>query len=214
MTIGLKELLEKADKKLQNVHPVVAAKARQLITAAYKEGINVIITQGFRSIEEQNELYAQGRTEPGKIVTNARGGDSYHNYGLAIDFALMNPDGSISWEVNDKWKRVAAIGKSLGFEWGGDWSGNLKDYPHLQYTFGLSIADLKAGKRPTQQVVKPVSAVDATRSKPTPQTYTVQKGDTLEEIAKKFHTTVAAMQKLNNIKDPNLVRVGQKIRVK
>ncbi|WP_082055753.1 LysM peptidoglycan-binding domain-containing protein [Geobacillus kaustophilus] len=213
MTIGLKELLKKADKKLQNVHPVVAAKARQLISQAYKKGINVIITQGYRSIEEQNELYAQGRTKPGKIVTNAKGGYSYHNFGLAFDFAILNPDGSVSWNVDEKWKRVAQIGKSLGLEWGGDWK-SFPDYPHFQYTFGLSLADLRAGKRPPQQVIKQTSAVEAMRSKPTPQTYTVQKGDTLEGIAKKYNTTVAVLQKLNNIKNPHLIKVGQKLRLK
>ena len=109
MTIGLKELLEKAEKKLQGVHPLVAGKARQLIEQAYKEGINVIITQGLRTVEEQNELYAQGRTKPGKIVTNAKGGYSYHNYGLAFDFAVLNADGSVNWNVNEKWKRVGAF---------------------------------------------------------------------------------------------------------
>lgn len=148
--IGLKELLEKADKKLQGVHPVVATKARQLIERAYKEGINVIITQGLRTIEEQNALYAQGRTKPGKIVTNARGGYSYHNFGLAFDFAIMKDDGSVSWNVDGKWRRVGAIGKSLGLEWGGDWK-DFKDYPHFQYTFGLSLADLRAGKRPKEE---------------------------------------------------------------
>ncbi|MED3785513.1 LysM peptidoglycan-binding domain-containing protein [Geobacillus stearothermophilus] len=213
MAISLQELLAKANQKLQNVHPVVADKARQLITKAYNEGIYVVITQGYRSKEEQDALYAQGRSKPGKIVTNARGGDSYHNYGLAIDFALMNPDGSISWNVDAKWKRVAQIGKSLDLEWGGDWK-DFKDYPHFQYTFGLSLADLRTGKRPPQQVIKPTSAVSAAQTKATPQTYTVQKGDTLEKIAKKFNTTVAALQKLNNIKNPNLIRVGQKLRVK
>ena len=212
MTIGLKELLEKADKKLKGVHPTVAAKARQLISLAYKEGINIIITQGFRSIEEQNELYAQGRTKPGKIVTNAKGGYSYHNFGLAFDFAVLNPDGSVNWNVDEKWKRVGQLGKSLGLEWGGDWR-SFKDYPHFQYTFGLSLADLRTGKRPPQQV-KPTSAVDAAQTKATPKTYTVQKGDTLEGIAKKYNTTVAALQKLNSIKNPNLIRVGQKLRVK
>ncbi|MGG3893190.1 LysM peptidoglycan-binding domain-containing protein [Geobacillus stearothermophilus] len=213
MTIGLKELLEKAEKKLQGVHPVVVAKARQLIEEAYREGINVIITQGLRTVEEQNALYAQGRTKPGKIVTNAKGGYSYHNFGLAFDFAILNPDGSVSWNVDEKWKRVAQIGKSLGLEWGGDWK-DFKDYPHFQYTFGLSLADLRAGKRPPQQVIKPTSAVEAVRSKPTPQTYTVQKGDTLSKIAKKYNTTVDALQKLNRIRNPNLIRVGQKLRVK
>lgn len=147
MTIGLKELIERAEKKLVGVHPLVATKARQLIEQAYKEGINVIITQGFRTIEEQNALYAQGRTKPGKIVTNARGGYSYHNFGLAFDFAVLNADGSVNWNVDEKWKRVGAIGKSLGLEWGGDWK-DFKDYPHFQYTFGLSLTDLRAGKRP------------------------------------------------------------------
>ena len=159
MTIGLKELLERAEKKLVGVHPVVAAKARQLVEMAYKQGINIIITQGLRTIEEQNELYAQGRTKPGKIVTNAKGGYSYHNFGLAFDFALLNPDGSVSWNVDDKWKRVAQIGKSLGLEWGGDWK-DFKDYPHFQYTFGLSLADLRAGKKPQVKGEKIMSKDD------------------------------------------------------
>lgn len=209
--IGLKELLEKADKKLQGVHPVVATKARQLIERAYKEGINVIITQGLRTIEEQNELYAQGRTKPGKVVTNARGGYSYHNFGLAFDFAVLNPDGSVNWNVDEKWKRVGAIGKSLGLEWGGDWK-DFKDYPHFQMTFGLSLADLRAGKRPQEQVA--AQSKTQQQLKPATQTYTVQKGDTLSEIASKFKTTVATLQKLNNIQNPSAIRVGQKLRVK
>ena len=211
MTIGLKELLEKAEKKLVGVHPVVATKARQLIEQAYREGINVIITQGLRTIEEQNELYAQGRTKPGKIVTNAKGGYSYHNFGLAFDFAILKDDGSVSWNVDDKWKRVGAIGKSLGLEWGGDWK-DFKDYPHFQMTFGLSLADLRAGKRPTEQVA--VQSKPQLQPKPSAQTYTVQKGDTLSAIAKKCNTTVDALQKLSGISNPNLFRVGQKLRVK
>lgn len=147
MTIGLRELLEKAELKLKGVHPTVATKARQLISQAYKEEINIIITQGLRTIEEQNALYAQGRTKPGKIVTNAKGGYSYHNFGLAFDFAVLNSDGSVNWNINEKWKRVGQIGKSLGLEWGGDWK-DFKDYPHFQCTFGLTLADLRAGKRP------------------------------------------------------------------
>lgn len=150
MTIGLKELIERAEKKLVGVHPLVATKARQLIERAYKGGINIIITQGLRTIEEQNELYAQGRTKTGKIVTNARGGYSYHNFGLAFDFAILNADGSVNWNVDEKWKRVGALGKSLGLEWGGDWR-DFPDYPHFQLTFGLSLADLRAGKRPPTQ---------------------------------------------------------------
>lgn len=147
MIYGLKDLLEKAEKKLQGLHPTLAAKARQLITLAFKEGINIIITQGYRSTEEQDALYAQGRTKPGKIVTQVKGGHSYHNYGLAFDFAVLDANGKINWNVDKRWKRVGALGKSLGLEWGGDWT-KFKDYPHFQLTFGLTIKDLLAGKLP------------------------------------------------------------------
>jgi peptidoglycan LD-endopeptidase CwlK len=149
-TPTLQSLLDRADKKLTNVHPTIKTKAIELIKRAYAQGIYVLITQGFRSIAEQNELYAQGRTKPGKIVTNAKGGYSYHNFGLAFDIAIQNADGSLCWSVADKrWKTVGAIGKSLGLEWGGDWR-KFPDYPHFQLTFGLSLADLRAGKRPPQ----------------------------------------------------------------
>jgi peptidoglycan LD-endopeptidase CwlK len=143
-------LLNKAEKKLSGVHPVVAEKARQLIKKAYAEGIPIIITQGLRTIEEQNRLYAQGRTKPGKIVTNARGGYSYHNFGLAFDFCVCDVvKGNLvpNWKVDHRWLRVGQIGKSLGLEWGGEWK-RFKDYPHFQYTFGLSLAQLRSGKKP------------------------------------------------------------------
>lgn len=157
----LNTLLENAKKKLEGVHPVVKEKALKLVENSYKRGVCIAITQGYRSIEEQNELYAQGRTKPGKIVTNAKGGDSYHNYGLAIDFAIINGNNQYVWDTEadfdqDKvsdWMEVVEEAKKLGFEWGGDFK-RFKDYPHFQYTFGLSIADLKAGKRPPQQEAK------------------------------------------------------------
>jgi peptidoglycan LD-endopeptidase CwlK len=161
-TPTLQSLLDRADKKLANVHPTLKAKAIELIKRAHAQGIYVLITQGYRSIAEQNELYAQGRTKPGKIVTNARGGYSYHNFGLAFDIVIQNADGSLCWSVADKrWKTVGAIGKSLGLEWGGDWR-DFPDYPHFQLTFGLSLADLRAGKRPPQPT--PKMEVDAEMS--------------------------------------------------
>jgi peptidoglycan LD-endopeptidase CwlK len=144
------DLLNRAEKKLSGLHPVVAEKARNLIKKAHSEGIYIIITQGLRTIEEQNRLYAQGRTKPGKIVTNARGGYSYHNFGLAFDFCVCDVvKGSLApnWNVDRRWLRVGQIGKSLGLEWGGDWK-SFKDYPHFQYTFGLSLAQLRSGKKP------------------------------------------------------------------
>ncbi|WJQ05534.1 M15 family metallopeptidase (plasmid) [Geobacillus stearothermophilus] len=146
----VEELLFRAEKKLSGLHPIVADKARKLIRAAHSEGIYIIITQGLRTIEEQNRLYAQGRTKPGRIVTNARGGYSYHNFSLAFDFCVCNvAKGKLitSWNLDRRWFRVGQLGRSLGLEWGGDWK-SFKDYPHFQYTFGLSLAQLRAGKKP------------------------------------------------------------------
>jgi peptidoglycan L-alanyl-D-glutamate endopeptidase CwlK len=140
-----------------SLNPAVKEKSSQLIQQAAKKGIVVVITNGFRSVGEQNRLYQQGRTTPGTIVTNAKGGESYHNYGLAVDFALKTPSGSVIWDRQydgnrngqADWAEVVGIAKSLGFQWGGDWV-QFKDYPHLQMDFGLTIADLQNGKRPDQ----------------------------------------------------------------
>ena len=151
--MDLNRLIEKSNKKLVNVHPYVKNKAIELIKKAYAEGIYIQVTQGFRSIEEQNELYAIGRTKPGKIVTKAKGGQSIHNYGLAFDIVVLNNDGSLNWNTSDKrWKRVGQIGQSIGLEWGGTWK-TFKDYPHFQYTFGLTLKDLQRGKRPPNSPV-------------------------------------------------------------
>jgi peptidoglycan LD-endopeptidase CwlK len=130
------------------INPKVKDLAVELIKRAYHEGINVQITSGFRSYSAQNALYAQGRTRPGNVVTNARAGQSIHNFGLAIDYVLLDWDGDRAiWTVTNEWRRVAAIGKSLGFQWGGDWR-SFRDYPHLDMQRGYSLASLRAGKRP------------------------------------------------------------------
>ncbi|MDL5143945.1 M15 family metallopeptidase [Bacillus atrophaeus] len=123
----------------EGLHPIVKHNTEILKAAAEKKGISIVITEGFRSIEEQNELYKQGRSKKGNIVTYAKGGESYHNYGLAIDFALQQKNGSLLWDIEydgnrngtSDWLEVVAIAKKLGFEWGGDWK-RFKDYPHLQ----------------------------------------------------------------------------------
>lgn len=138
------------------LHPVVEERSDQLIQESAKKGIRVLITDGFRSAEDQDRLYEKGRSIEGDIVTYAKGGDSYHNFGLAVDFALKDASGNVIWDrsydgnKNGKtdWDEVVKMAKALGFEWGGDWA-QFKDYPHLQMDFGLTIADLQNGKRPT-----------------------------------------------------------------
>ncbi|MBU9672386.1 M15 family metallopeptidase [Planococcus sp. CP5-4] len=152
----IEERNERAERPLPTgLHPIVESKRDQLIAQAEEVEIDILITDGFRSVEEQNEIHAQGRTRGGSVVTYAEGGESYHNYGLAIDFALRLPDGSVVWDIQHDgngngrpdWFEVADIAKGLGFEWGGDWMG-FKDYPHLQLDFGLSIRQLQDGYRP------------------------------------------------------------------
>lgn len=139
--------------RINQLNPIVACKAKEFLKLVDAEGIKICIVQGLRSIAEQNALYAQGRTKPGPIVTNARGGQSYHNYGLALDYCLLDDCGNLVWnEKLPAWTRVAEIGKSLGFSWGGDWTGSLIDYPHLEMSFGLCISDLLAGKCPPTEV--------------------------------------------------------------
>lgn len=120
------------------LHP----KIRDAVSSVLKESdsakLNIRITQGYRSIEEQDKLYAQGRTMGSQVVTNARGGKSWHNYGLAFDFCLINPDSSVSWNQDDeRWDRFVKIALNHDFEWGGHWTH--PDYPHFQQRFGLSI---------------------------------------------------------------------------
>lgn len=155
-------LEEDEPENVTGLHPEVAQKKSQLVKLAKQEGIDLIITEGHRSEERQNELYEQGRTAEGQIVTSARGGESYHNYGLAIDFAIRVSEDKVIWDMEydgnnngqSDWMEVVAIAKSLGFEWGGDWA-NFPDYPHLQYDFGYSIAELQRGKRPPGYNLKP-----------------------------------------------------------
>jgi peptidoglycan LD-endopeptidase CwlK len=137
------------------LNPLVKERTDQLIQNASKKGITVVITDGFRSAAEQDRLYKKGRTVNGNIVTNAKGGESYHNYGLAVDFALKTPSGKVIWDMKydgnkngrKDWYEVVDLAKDLGFTWGGDWA-KFKDYPHLQMNFGLSITDLQSGARP------------------------------------------------------------------
>lgn len=131
-----------SENRLAGLHPVVKYNARRFINAAEKEGIKLRITSGLRTIAEQERLYQQGRTTPGPIVTYARPGRSWHNYGRAIDVVEM-AGGQPIWS-NPNWQRIGTLGETFGFEWGGRWSG-FKDRPHFQMTLGDNINELAAG---------------------------------------------------------------------
>lgn len=125
-------------RNLKDLHPLVAAKTRKLIELARAEGIELLVTSTLRTFEEQAELFAIGRTKPGKKVTNAKPGQSWHNFGLAFDVVpLVN--GKPIWD-SPFWERIGALGKQVGLTWGGDFK-SFKDTPHFEFHPNLTLAE-------------------------------------------------------------------------
>ena len=128
-------------RRLDQLNPIVAVRGHAMLELSAHGGLALLVTQGLRTWEEQDRLYAQGRTAPGDVVTKAKGGQSYHNFGLAFDIVVLDAIGKADWDTSHPgWAQAGALGKSAGLEWGGDWKG-FKDLPHFQYTGGLSIPD-------------------------------------------------------------------------
>lgn len=134
---------------IAKLHPSVQPKARETLQRAINVGIPLVVTQTYRDPAEQARLYAQGRTAPGPVVTNAPPGWSWHEYRLAFDVAVLDPrTGRPSWpEDAALWKRIGDAGKAAGLEWGGNWTG-IVDRPHFQHTGGLTMAQARAGQIP------------------------------------------------------------------
>lgn len=138
---------------ISKLHPSIRPMAEALLRDAEAAGISLVITQGLRTNEEQARLYAQGRTAPGKIVTYAPAGSSWHNFGLAFDVALLR-DGKPTWPNDLKlWARIGELGKAVGLAWGGDFppvnGKDRKDRPHFEHHPGVSLSQARAGQRPT-----------------------------------------------------------------
>lgn len=132
-------------RRIEDLHPRVQPLCRLFIERCAEAGIDVIITSTLRTFAEQDALYAKGRTTSGPKVTAAKGGESYHNYGLAFDFAPIE-NGKIDWNDTELFRKCGEIGESIGLSWAGKWK-RFREMAHMQYTDGLTIADLRAGKR-------------------------------------------------------------------
>ncbi len=126
-------------RDITKLHPRLQKLAAQLQQECGKQGLSIKYSECLRTTEEQDALYAQGRTAPGSIITNAKGStySSQHQWGIAVDFYIdMDVDGD--GEKKDDafnnstglFERVGAIAKSIGLGWGGDWT-SIKDRPHL-----------------------------------------------------------------------------------
>lgn len=112
-------------------HPRLQALTAQLVDKCVGAGLPIKIGESFRSVAEQDALYAQGRTQPGSIVTNARGSSysSQHQWGIAADFYRADGKGAYN-ESGDYFKKVGELAKNLGLGWGGDWK-SIVDKPHV-----------------------------------------------------------------------------------
>ena len=131
-------------RSLDDLLPQVKQRVEAFIKAAEASGIDLLVTSTYRDNESQNALYAQGRTTAGKIVTNAKAGQSFHNYRCAVDVVPIVA-GKPRWDVKDDvWQTIGKLGKAQGLEWAGDWK-RFKEYPHFQYTSGFTLAELKEG---------------------------------------------------------------------
>jgi peptidoglycan LD-endopeptidase CwlK len=124
--------------RLEKVHPELKKRITKLLNNLAKKSLDVRVVQGLRTFAEQDALFAQGRTKPGKRVTNAKGGQSNHNYGLAVDMAPFKA-GQPDWNNIAGFKTIGSEAKKLGLEWGGDWK-KLVDMPHVQLP-GLSVKE-------------------------------------------------------------------------
>lgn len=136
--------------KLKTLDPDFEDLIIRLINHCHERGINVQVAQALRTNAEQQALYEIGRTKPGKIVTNAKPGTSFHNYAAAADLFFLNEKGEAHWNTNG-FKKVWSIAVELGLDkqglvWGGGFK-SLPDYPHFQMGNSLEEAKKRFEKR-------------------------------------------------------------------
>jgi peptidoglycan LD-endopeptidase CwlK len=129
--------LKTNNSKLNDLHPVFRQRLIKFLKICEEHDLVVDVFEGHRSFSKQKTLYDIGRVKPGKKVTNARPGFSWHNHGLAADI-VFKPKGKWSWAEKHDWETLGRLGKMSGLEWGGDWK--MRDRPHFQYTNGLKIS--------------------------------------------------------------------------
>jgi hypothetical protein len=130
------DLLKRID--LSVLYPPFALKIKQLHVNCRKRGVDYYAICGVRTFKEQGDLYAQGRSTPGQIVTRARPGRSAHNYGIAVD-GCKDADGTKAglqpgWDIED-YRVWAEEAVKLGLEAGYNWT-SFKEGPHVQMPLG------------------------------------------------------------------------------
>jgi peptidoglycan L-alanyl-D-glutamate endopeptidase CwlK len=148
------------EQRINKLHPSVREEVHKIIEECNKAltgKAKIRVTEALRTIKEQEDLFAIGRTKPGKKVTNARGGQSIHNYGFAVDICLVIDGKTASWDTakdwdNDQvadWYECVKIFAKYGWDWGGNWK-KFKDLPHFDkkgYNNWKKLTKLKKDKQ-------------------------------------------------------------------
>lgn len=137
---GLRVEKREWSRDIADLTPTVARAARAHKAACLREGIHIIETCTYRSANEQARLYGMGRTAPGRIVTHAPPGKSFHQYHVARDVAPV-VGGKAVWDDMELWERIGELGEALGFEWGGRWK-TFREAPHFQITLGMTTEEM------------------------------------------------------------------------
>ena len=137
-------------RDIKDLHPKVQAMANAFVAKCKANGIDVLITSTYRDLESQQALYDQGRSMASKargekIVTNAKAGQSFHNWRVAFDFVPI-VSGKACWNDTSVFERCGVIAESVGLEWAGRWK-SFPEMAHVQYTGGLTLAQLRAGAK-------------------------------------------------------------------
>ena len=138
---------------LSALEPSTREMAEKALEEIKAQGLDVLIICTWRSWDEQAAEYAKGRTAPGNIVTKARPGQSWHQWGRALDFVPRRNGKALVWGTRgngldqnpsddatddlELWQRCAACFKMHGFQWAGDWT-TFKEFPHVENRGGLS----------------------------------------------------------------------------
>ena len=133
-----------SDKRIQSLHPAIRMQATNFIKEANanSNGTLIRVSQGYRTYEEQDALYAKGRRGIAgeTIVTKAKGGQSNHNFGLAFDIVGIT-NGKVDYDLD--WNFLSNLGKVHGFQWGGDFK-SFSDKPHFENFFGRDLKELRS----------------------------------------------------------------------
>lgn len=141
----------RSERNIATLIPSAQRLAREFLIAANDTGLNIRIVSGSRTYAEQDALFARGRTIPNtKIVTNAKGGESNHNFGLAWDIGIFDASGRyMNGDLKEDHDAYETVGQYTtarldNLEWGGDWT-SFKDLPHYQLNVGkLNIKDVRS----------------------------------------------------------------------